>query len=211
MRRQSLLLAALLAAPLIADAQRQSQNVSYRCTGKDGKRYYGQTLPPPCAGMAYEVLSTAGTVIRRVDPQLDAEKKAQKEAEETKKREQEAAAKEQMRRDRALLATYTSEGDIESARKRALQDNEKAVREVETRIAALRKRQADLAKESEFFKGKNKPPATFEQDVKNAEIDLRAQQGLLDAKKKEVNAINAKYDEDKRRYLELVGTGSAKK
>jgi uncharacterized metal-binding protein YceD (DUF177 family) len=211
MRRLPLLLAALLAAPLLAEAQQPSQNVSYRCTGKDGKRYYGQTLPPQCAGMPVEVLSAAGTVIRRIDPQADAEKKVLKEAEEAKKRRENAAIKEQTRRDRALLATYTGEGDIESARKRALEDNEKAVREVEARIAALKKRQADLAKESEFYKGRNKPPANFEQDVKNAEIDLRAQQSLLDTKKKEVDTINAKYDEDKRRYLELTGKAPAKK
>jgi len=212
MRRHACLLAAMIIPPLLAYAQQQpSQNVSYRCTGKDGKRYYGQTLPPQCAGMPVEVLNVQGTVIRRIDPQADAEKRAQKEAEEAKKRQDEAAMKEQTRRDRALLATYTSEADVEDARKRALADNEKAVKEVEQRIAALKKRQAELAKESEFYKGKNKPPAKLEEDMKNAEIDLKAQQSLLDAKKKEVISINAKYDEDRRRYLELIGKAPAKK
>jgi len=132
-------------------------------------------------------------------------------AEESKKRQEEAALREETRRTRALLATYTSETDIESARKRALEDNEKAVKEVETRVAAIKTRQAQLAGELEFYKGKNKPPPKLEQDVKNAEIDLQAQQSLLDAKKKDVNTINAKYDEDKRRYLELTGGGAKKK
>jgi hypothetical protein len=50
------------------------------------------------------------------------------------------------------------------------------------------------------------------QDIQNNDIDRKAQQDLLSAKKKEVEVINAKYDEDKRRYLELTkGGGSAKK
>lgn len=210
MRRPSCLFAALLIAPLVADAQ-PPQNVSYRCTGKDGKRHYGQTLPPQCAGVPVEVLNAQGSVIRRIDPQADAEKRAQKDAEEARKRQEEAVRKEEARRNQALLATYTSEADIEDARKRALAENEKAVQEIEARIASVRKRQAELAKESEFYKGKNKPPAKLEEDLKNAELALKAQQDLLEAKKKEASAINARYDERRRRYLELTGKAAAKK
>src|SRR5689334_17177413 len=39
-------LAALLALPLDAAAQ----GATYRCTAKDGKKYYGSTIPRQCAG-----------------------------------------------------------------------------------------------------------------------------------------------------------------
>ena len=42
------------------------------------------------------------------------------------------------------------------------------------------------------------------QDIQNNEIDLKAQQELLAAKKKEVGVINVRYNEDKRRYIELI-------
>jgi hypothetical protein len=42
------------------------------------------------------------------------------------------------------------------------------------------------------------------EDIQNTEVDLRSQENLIDIKKKEVEAINAKYDEDKRRYSELT-------
>ena len=214
-----LALAALALAPVLAQAQ------SFRCVGKDGKKYYGSTIPAQCLGMPVEQLNTQGTVIRRFDPEGDEKQKAIKEAEAVKKRQEDAAAREESRRNRALLATYTSEKDIDDARSRALVDNEKAVKEVELRIGAIKKRQAELGKEMEFYKepapskevkGKAKPgpasaaakapkiPPKLAEDVKNAEIDLSAQQQLLDAKKKEVDAINAKYDEDKKRYLELT-------
>src|SRR5882672_32152 len=139
------LLAAML-APLAAQAQ-----TTYRCVGDDGKKYYGQTIPPQCARQPIEELSPAGTVIRRGDPAADEKSRAVKEAEAAKKREDEAIANEESRRNRALLATYSSEKDIAEARARALVENDKAVKEVEQRIDEIKKRQVAYGKEMEFF------------------------------------------------------------
>jgi hypothetical protein len=190
--------AALIAAPLAAEAQ------TYRCVGKDGKRHYGQTIPQQCVGQVIEELNPQGLVVRRIDPQATAAQRAAKQAEEAAKKKEDAAAKEEQRRAKALLATYTSEKDIDLARQRALEDNEKAVKDIEGRVATLRKRHAELVKELEFYQGKNKPPAKLEQELKSLEIDLKGQEDLLAAKKKDVEAINAKYDDDKKRYIELT-------
>ena len=204
MRACRLVLAAALAlAPLGAAAQ------SFRCTGKDGKKYYGQSIPPQCVGQPVEQLNAQGMVVRRMDAQVSAEERAKKEAEEAERKKREIVSKEQGRRDRALLATYTTEKDVENARARALADNEAAVKEIEKRVAALKKRYSELEKDLEFYQGKNKPPAKHLQDMKNTEIDLKGQQSLLAAKQKEVDLINAKYDDDKKRYLELT-KGAAK-
>ena len=189
--------AALLLAPS-AEAQ------SYRCIGKDGKRYYGWVVPEECFGQPVEQLSPQGMVVKRFDPEGSAKERLAKEAAEAKKREEDAAAREVARRNRALLATYTSEKDIDEARERALEDNKKATREVEDRIAEIRKRQAGYEKELEFYSGKNQPPAKLTDDIRSAESDLKAQQDLLDAKKREVSGINARYDEDKKRYGDLA-------
>ena len=53
-------------------------------------------------------------------------------------------------------------------------------------------------------KGASKVPSKLVQDMKNAQGELTAQENLLAVKKKEVETINAKYDEDKRRYAELT-------
>jgi len=193
--------AAFALAPLAAEAQ------SYRCVGKDGKKYYGQTIPRQCVGLPVEQLNAQGMVVRRIDPQAAAKEAGETAAEAEERKKREAALKEESRRSKALLATYTSEKDIEMARGRALEDNERAVKEIEARVAALKKRRGDLVKELEFFQGKNKPPAKLEQDIRNAEIDLKAQEGLLAAKRKEVDSINAKYDDDKKRYVELTRGG----
>ena len=189
---------ALLFLPLAADAQ------SYRCVGKDGKKYYGQSLPAQCLGQPAELLNAQGMVVKRIDPQVSATERAKKEGDEEERKKRELISKEEGRRNRALLATYTSDSDIEQARGRALKDNEAAVREIEGKIGAIKARQDKLRKELDFYQGKNKPPVKLEQNIKNAEFDLRTQQDLLAAKKKDVESINARYNDDKKRYNELT-------
>jgi hypothetical protein len=203
-----LVAAACALAPLAAWAQRP-ESLTYRCVGKDHHTYYGQTPPPQCAGLALELLNRQGLVVRRIDPKADAEKKAREKAEAEQKRKEEAARKEQQRRDRALLATFTSAEDIERARQRALADNAKALQLIDTRIADIKKHQDALAKELEFYRGK-KPPVKLQQDVNYTQTDLERQQAARERRQKEVATINAKYDEDKRRYAELTRGGEAK-
>jgi len=164
-------LSLVLAAPLAAHAQ------SFRCVGKDGKKYYGSAVPPQCAGVVVEQLSAQGTVIRRIDPAGDAKAREDKAADEAKKRQDEAAAKDAARRRNALLSTYPSEKDIDEARARALADNTRTIKDIETRIEAAKK-------------GKGG--------------DLKTLEGMLAQKREEAATINAKYDQDKKQYLELT-------
>ena len=208
MQKLSLIAAAtLLAAPLAADAQ---SVYTYRCTSKEGHKYYGSTIPPQCYGRPVEQLNSQGLVVKRIDPEGDEKAREEKEAAAAKAKEVESASREDLRRGRALLATYTSERDIEEARKRDLADNERAVQDVETKIEGLKKRRAGYEKELAFYKdgtdkkAKAGPPSKLTHDINNVDIDLKAQEDLLQVKKKEVTQINAKYDQDKKRYLEAV-------
>jgi len=185
------------------EAAAQPAQSSFRCVGKDGKKYYGQTIPSQCIGQTVEEIDKHGTLIRRIENQT-AEDRALKKAAEKKKSEEAAAKKEEERRNRALLATYSSEKDIEEARARSLADNQQSIKEIEGRIEQIKKRQAQLAAEMEFYK-KNPAPPKLQSDIKQAQVDLDAQQNLLEVKKKEVSSINARYDEDKKRFLALTG------
>ena len=169
----------LVLLPLAVAAQ-----TTYRCTGKDGKKYYGSSVPLQCVGVVVEQLSASGTVVKRIDPQASADEQAKKEAAEAERKKQEAIAKEQARRDQALLATYGSEKDVEDMRQRALEDNQRLAGQIETNITALKERAA---------KGDTA-----------AATELSMQEGLLETKKKEAQAINAKYDDDRKRYRELT-------
>jgi hypothetical protein len=185
---------------------------SYRCVTKAGRKYYGSTIPQQCKGELVEALSAQGMVLFRIEPPLTPEQKAAKEAEEKRQAEAEAAKREaerqaemQARRDRALLQTYAGEEDIELVRKRALADNRAAAAQVEARIRQLRQHQDQLAKEAEKYKNPSQVPAKFQQDVKAVAYDLSLQERLLESRRREAAEINARYDEEKRKYRQLTG------
>ncbi|HET9735707.1 MAG TPA: hypothetical protein VFP62_10575 [Burkholderiales bacterium] len=202
---------------LAREAKIRAAAKSWRCVAKDGKKYYGATQPPQCRDVAVEALSAQGMVIGRIEAPLTPEQRAARDAAAQKnaaaeqaRRDAEAAAKVQARRDQALLQTYTSERDIESVRQRAIADNQRATEQVEARIAALKRRQEALSKEAAAIKASGKQRDGFEQDVKAVAYDLQLQGQLLESRKREADAINARYDEEKRKYLELT-QGAAKK
>jgi hypothetical protein len=191
-------IAAVLAAlPLASEAE------TYRCIAKDGKRYYGSIIPAECQGRPVELLNAQGLVVKRIDPEGAEKERLAKEASEARKRQEESAVRETARRNQALLATYTSEKDIDDARARALAENTKATQLVESRLDFLRQQYAGYEKDLESYKGKGEPPAILRDNLKTAEADLQAQQQLLDVKKREFEAINARYDDDKKRYSAL--------
>ena len=196
--RVTLLVVGLALAPVAAEAQ------SYRCVGKDGKKYYGQSVPPACLGMRVEQLNAQGMVTKRFDAAASSAEREKKAAEDEDRKKRELVTKEEGRRNRALLATYTSEKDIDNARGRALQENEVAVADIQRRIDTLKKRQDALRKELDFFQGKNKPPPKLNDDIRNTDFDIKTQEELMATKKKEVALINARYDEDKKRFAALT-------
>ena len=192
-----------------ADALAQSR--MYKCTDAKGKVYYTQTPPTECLGRVTEEIDRkSGTVVKRTEAQLTPDQLAQREEDRKKKLEEDKRAQEEKRKNQALLNTYSSDKDIEEARTRAIRENDSAIAEGQKKIAAAQKRQKELDGEKEFYVKKTLP-AKLQQDIKQNENDLKNQQELLDVKKKQVSAINAKYDEDKRRFAELTKGAAQRK
>ena len=197
------LLACALLAALPADAQRL-----YKYTDPvTGKTVYTDKLPSEAAGKANEQLNRQGTVVKREAAAPTAEELAAREADRKRKLDDEVAAKEEKRKNQALLNTYSTEKDIDDARGRALQVNDEAIKDAERKLADAQKRQKQLATEAEFYQ-KRPMPGQLKLDIQNNQVELKAHGDLLDAKRKETVGINAKYDEDKRRYLELIKAGT---
>jgi hypothetical protein len=188
----------------LAVAPASAQQHLYKCKDSKGKTYYTQTPPAECTGKEMDEISKQGTLLKRREAPLTPEQLAAREAEEKRKKEEELAAKEEKRKNQALLTTYSSEKDIEDGRQRALMQSKQGVKDIEKRVEEAQERAKKLAAEKEFY-AKKPMPKKLQDDIKNNEMDLRVQQDSLATKQKEVSEINAKYDEDKRRYLELTG------
>ncbi len=193
----------LLAAALPGVAAAQGR-VTYCCVDDRGKQVCSDVLPSQCYGRAYREINPGGVTTRRIDAPLTAEQRALREAEAKKAREDEVRRLEQDRRNRALLATYSSDNDIDSARDRTIADIEKAIRESEEKLAELSKRRQQLDKEAEFYR-KGSPPPELKSQMRDNESDSKSLKEAIENRKKEIESVRARYDDDKRRYRELIG------
>jgi len=197
-------LIAVLLSALLAGGLAQAQNKTlYKWTDENGKVQYSDKPPVEAAGRPSSTLTQQGQVLKKNEGALTPEQQEARDAERKRAREEEALAREERRKNMALLSTYPSEKDIDEARARALKQGDEAVKATEKRLDAAQKRQVEYEKEKEFYL-KKPMPAKLQQDIKNNELELKNQTELLGVKKKELDTINAKYDEDKRRYIELT-------
>jgi len=202
LRTLALLLgAACLATPAIA------QQLNKYTQPATGTTNYTDKVPAEQAGKANEQLSGQGMVVKRNEAAPTADQIAAREADRKRKLEEEIAAKEEKRKNQALLNTYPSEKDIDEARDRAIEANEEAVKDAERKLADAEKRKKALAAEAEFY-AKRPMPAQLKRDIQQNEVERKAVTELVEKKKQEIDAINARYDEDLRRYRELIKAGA---
>ena len=174
----------------------------YCCTEAAGTQVCGDILPQSCYGRAYRELGQTGQTLREVAPPLTAEQRAQRTIEDEQRKEAEARQKEQQRKDQALLNTYASAEDIEAMRKRALEDIDKSIKRAESRIVEIRAARKKFEDEAEFYKKKTLPP-DIRKGLRDADFEIKSQESIVEAKKKETDVIQAKYDEDRARFLDL--------
>lgn len=172
------------------------------CADESGKQVCGDILPQVCIGRAYRELGDSGRTQRQIEAPLTPEQRAQRAAEEERRKVQEDAIREQRRKDRALLDTYGSEKDIDTLRRRAENDVALSIKAAEEKIAEARVQRKKFEDEAEFYK-KKQMPAEIEKGLRDAEYSIKAQESLIESKKKDLEAVRLKYDDDKRRYIEL--------
>jgi hypothetical protein len=203
----------LLAMPLATQAQKaagtQTQRSTYCCSDEHGRQICSDVLPQSCWSRAYREIDGRGLTVRRVEAPLTPEQIAQREAEARRKREQERLAREERKRNQALLDAYSNERDIDLVRDRSLADIQKSLNQASERYAEAAKRQKDLSNEMEFYRRKPAPKELLD-SIRDNESELRANGSVVEAKQKELDGTRAKFDEEKRRYVELTrGQNSA--
>lgn len=178
---------------------------TYCCQdAESGRRVCSDVLPVQCKRVGYQIRDAAGNVIQEVGPPMTSEQRAAQKALELKKKREDELAREQRRRDQALLDTYATPEDIDLAQKKAEDDVKFAMRATQARIDAESVKLRKLEAEAEFYK-KKEMPGDLRRQLDAVRDEIRLQQELLDLKSREFVTIKAKYDGDRRRYAELTG------
>lgn len=202
----------LLTAALPSSQAAAQGRTTYCCTGDNGRQICSDVLPEQCYGKAYREVNSRGMTVKKVEAPLTPEQRTLREAEAKQARDEELRRKEEDRRNRALLATYASEQDIDHVRDRAVADVEKAIKASREKLVELNKRKEQLDNEAEFYKKKS-PPPQLQAQMRDNDSEIKAQQTAIEARHKEIEALRKRYDEEKLRYRELTkartaGTGA---
>jgi len=199
-------LACLFATVLALPGQAQEKGSRmYKCIDSAGKAYYSDKIGPEC-GQASE-LNRQGVVMPKKKPAAGPVQPKVDPAAGTSK-----AAKEQERRDQALIATYTSEEEIDAARDRSLAIPAQGTKSVEAKLEAANDQLAALKKQADTLAAQQKPlPAHLIEEVSASQKQVARLEADVAQRKAQADAIRAKYEADKKRFRELKGTAGAGK
>ena len=88
-------------------------------------------------------------------------------------------------------------------RARAIEDAQKSIKIAEATIAETRARRKQFEDEAEFYKKKTLPPEV-QKGLRDADYEITVQAHIIESRNNEIGAIKIKYDEDRRRYLDIL-------
>jgi len=214
---------ALVAGVVALSTVGAARAATYKWVDEKGVVHYTDKMPPDQVDKATTELSKQGVTVNKTDKAPTPEQRRAKEQEAERAKEAAKSQEETVRRDRALVASYTSEAEIDLARNRSLQTINNVILSSQAFSEQLTKRKVDVEAKRDESKGKALA-AVFDRELESIDAELLRQSELVAQKNKEAAAITAKYDADKQRWRELsaskersaaagkvVPTGTAKK
>ncbi|MEW6133813.1 MAG: DUF4124 domain-containing protein [Pseudomonadota bacterium] len=187
---------------MLAAAVLPAQAKMYKWVDAQGKVHYTDTPPPESAKQGNAELSKTGNVIRKTESAEERQKRLAAEAEAAARQRE---AEDQARKDRALLATYTTEEEIDLARDRAIEQRGLAIKSAQARMKLIEPGMKDLeAKVKEASKSGKPVPAYLQQlyDAKRAEME--EVQRIIKTNEEAIEAARQRYEAEKQRFRELT-------
>ena len=176
----------------------------FKWVDAQGRVQYTDRLPAEAVNRGNVQLSRQGVAKSVTDPSLTAEQRRAIEDRLAREREADKQVKERQHLENALLASYTSEDDIEIARKRNLALIGASIQASESRIKTLQRRVVDLEKEKLFYE-KKVFPERLKRELVAVQAEIPRQSTIIAQKNQEALSINQRFDEQRAQYVELRG------
>jgi hypothetical protein len=154
-------------------------------------------------GSGVVVMDNQGRVLRTLQAPPTKDELAAKASDEERARDKAKVDAEQARKDRILLDSYTTEGEIDLARNRASQALDQQMEIARNYAASLISRQTELRKHKAELGAKGLPPEE-EQELGRLQAEIEVQNASIVQKKQDLDRIIARYTADKRRWQELA-------
>jgi hypothetical protein len=206
-----LFVVAALALPAGSNAQRQDGPRLYRWVDANGVVHYGDKIPPEYANRDRNVLNSQGVRVGFQEGEVTEEERAEIARREAEAEAERAAKAEVARRDRMLLETYLTVGDIEDLRDRRLELLESQIKVTELYLNNLRKRLVSLQAEASVFKpyttNADAPqiPENLQLDMSRTAASINSYEQTLARTRRDQETLRSSFDNDIARFRELKG------
>lgn len=169
----------------------------------------GDIVPPEYQDGATKELSRRGVTIKQSEAALTPEQKKAQQVEQQAKLERKQAEdlkiEAQRRQDKMLLDSYSQEKEIDYERGRHVRGIESDIESLQINLTSANTRQANARARAEQYKRDKKPlPPEVQDEVDRAGSEKTKIENQIVQKRKDIAALNQRYDEFKKRYVELT-------
>ena len=190
----------LLVAALVAGSPASAE--TYKWVDEKGHVQYTDRVPAEAVNRGMTELNRQGITKKVTEPALTPEQRRALEERQEQQRLADRALVEKRNQENALLSSYTSEDDIDIARRRNLALVGAGILSAEARIKALQRRSAVLEREKLFFE-KKPVPERMKRELASIALEIPKQYALIAQRNEDALAVNSRYDQQKSRFREL--------
>lgn len=178
----------------LADAEGTSKKI-IKWVDEKGVTHYGDVQPTEYNNKN-SVLNARGMVIQNHDVKTQAPIDTPEQ-------------QEQLRKDKALLASYTTQEEIDLALERHLQMDEITTQGLLVRKTSVQKQlTANKKTADDFVTRKKEVPADLTQDIKSNEAEIAHIDAQMKQQKASSEASKQRFAADKQRFIELKSTAA---
>lgn len=207
------ILLAVLISPVLSSSTQAGK--LYKWVDEDGNVRYSDQIPPNQAKREHSQLNSQGVVVTtqeaaKTEAQLAAEAKAKREK-EAREAEETRLKKIQQQKDQVLLMTFSSEEELELARKDRIEVMESVIQLIRNSIESTEEKLAVLQNnaDSNFLSQGKEVPGGLAQKIEHFTRKIETRTRQLEQKMADKAKINEKYELDLARYRQLTVEGDA--
>lgn len=179
----------------------------YTCVDANGRKLTADRPIMECLDREQSIMSSSGMVTHKLPPSLTGPERAAQDAKDkaaAAERERIAAEKQ---RDRALLTRYANKAAHDQVRADAIAPINLTIQTIQYRLAELEKQRTSLQAEMEFYKkDPTKAPLKVRNQMEENAKNQADQRQLIATQEKEINRVNARFDEELARLNHLWST-----
>lgn len=156
-------------------------SVRYKWRDAQGNLHYTDSLPDNANVIGYDIVSSAGILVKRVAPAMTAEQKADAKVEAAAERSAAAEAERQGRDDQQLLAANPTEADLLNTQKQQIEMIDLQIKSLQTVLQSLERNLTDLlGRAAELERANSSVPATLNSQIADVRGKIDRQHELLD-------------------------------